>query len=723
MRLAARAAALLFVIGAAHAARNTATAGADEAGALKGHEWAVDPAMAGENVPASGRSLFDFVVSRGEGGRRVYDVPFPFTALVARVERQLGRNTSGPAPLKAVLIPKGRSLQRSAGAPDYYLYPRVVVVADGEAAPARGEAGMLLKDRLYIGYHEKAAVVEVISYNEAAGRFEFQVVKDYRPGGAAQVYYANRAVCTACHQNAAPIFSRQLWDETNGNEAVAARLAQRRSEFYGIAPGRGVDLPYAIDNATDRANLYSAYQALWRLGCAHAGNEVEAMRCRAGLFVAALQYRLSGKQRYDTRSTYFEAAARALARSARERWPAGVHIPNPDLPNRNPEAGGVPVRDAPPEVLAAFDPLAPRPPQETWQLTDAATLGRLVAGLAEFVSDADVRRLDAQLAREAVRTKATRTSISTDCVIEPRAGAARRQRIDFDCKALQGRVYFDGGRVTGGTIDRLVADGDAARELRDIDLAAGRVRVGVQSGYAQLSLSRSGMRARNARGDAVIALELAWRTQKRDEPATGTATITVVHDFAPVHAAVEAMVNATAAGADDAFAGRPFRRVATLRPLFERLHMPPLAWCCVDERGMPPAAMEDAGERTRARPVALEPFYRYCATCHQTADRSPPNFLQGTPQAVATKLAHCAQRLQVRLSAWQDTPARRMKTPMPPANALAALHVTPEMWRASEELAALRAYVAQLLQAESGRAITAAELLDQGYENLRECLP
>jgi hypothetical protein len=98
-----------------------------------------------------------------------------------------------------VLIPLGRSLQRTAAAPDFFRHPRAVVAVTGE-----GTGPMRAKDRLFIGYQDTSGLLEVISFNEAAGRFEFQIVRDYRAGGTPRVSYANRNVCIACHQNHAP---------------------------------------------------------------------------------------------------------------------------------------------------------------------------------------------------------------------------------------------------------------------------------------------------------------------------------------------------------------------------------------------------------------------------------------------------------------------------------------------------------------------------------------
>ena len=64
-------------------------------------------------MPPVGRSLFDYVVAEQQGRRTVYQVPFPFTALVRKIEQELGPDDRG-SPLKRVLIPLNRSLQRHA---------------------------------------------------------------------------------------------------------------------------------------------------------------------------------------------------------------------------------------------------------------------------------------------------------------------------------------------------------------------------------------------------------------------------------------------------------------------------------------------------------------------------------------------------------------------------------------------------------------------------------
>ncbi len=728
-----------------------------------GGDWAVDPTTPGENVPSVGRSLFDFLVVRKQGERKIYHVPFPFTALVKKLETELRPEPSGSTSLKAVLIPLGRSLQRTSAAPEFFAYPRVVLAADAEARGAGTDAGMLLKDRVYLGYLEKENVIEVISYNEAAGRFEFQVVKDYRAGGNPQVRYANRAVCMACHQNAAPIFSRPVWDETNANPRIAALLRDEKSSFHGVNVDRGVDVPNAIDDATDRANLYSAYQLLWRAGCMPDTDEERALRCRAHLFAAALQYRLSGKQQFDSASrAYRDHVLAAFARSARARWPGGLHIPNPDIPNRNPLMSrtaavaetAAPVRELVSvesslavniDVLAAFDPLVPRRALEVWSVAEPATLERLVAGLSAFLAEVDVRRIDEHLYRLAVRRKASRTVYESDCELRRTHRPTRGDRIDFACSTasaaeerrvtMRGRLYTHGGKVTAGRLDRLKF-GAAMHtgELTDIDVASGIIARRRERRVATLRLSRAGARARRGDGDTLDIMRLTWREpasgQKAGRSASpGRAALEVVHDFGPVHNAIEQMIGDSAERKLDVFSDKPFRRASLLPALFQRMGMKPLTWCCVDDAGMPlpamesPAVMPTGAARTHARPQSLQPFFRYCATCHQSNDRSPPNFLQGSASQVSANLSHCAQRLYVRLSMWRLAPERRPMTPMPPDYALYRLHGPPQGWRDSGELAALQAYVERALQAESGKAPRPEEFLSRGYENLRSCLP
>ncbi|MBW8873395.1 MAG: hypothetical protein JF614_00385 [Acidobacteria bacterium] len=698
--------------------------------------WAVDPEDPGEDLPPAGRSLFDFLVTVQHGGERVYDVPFPFAALVSRVEQELG-GKADPQPFERVLIPLGRSLQRNAAAPHFFRAPRAVLAVTGDASR---QGVPLLKDRLYMGYQETAAILEVISYNETAGRFEFQVVRDYRPGGQPRVLYASRALCTACHQNAAPIFARQVWDETNANPKIAGLLRDEKRDFYGFPIDLGPDAPYAVQAAADRANRFALDQRLWREGCAAAREQ--APRCRAALFTAALQYRL-GSRFDENRLTPF-------APRIKERFPRGLAVPDPDLPNRDPFAGDVsgPRQASVPGSLtpeqttllggvvlhssipAVFEPLNPRPPLETWSLDGG--FERLVSGLAAFLAESDVRDLDARLFAAGSAPAAPRRRLAADCHLVARRGASgETDRLKLDCQGdftLQGRIYLAGGRVTGGEIEKVTIGG--ATELADLAVQAGEPAAG--GIHLALLQKGSALRARRPNGDAVEGLDLTWR-DSGGAAQNGRAELTFLSDFAAVDRAIETLVRSTAAGESDAFADRPFRRSALVPALLAQLGAAPAT--PPREAGMPQAMLDVLGggagpeaaeaERLAARfqEPALRTFFRYCATCHATGQSSPPNFLHGEPAEVRGQLAQCAERIYFRLGMWQLPREDRPKTAMPPVHALRRLHLEPVEWPENPDLLLLRQHAADLLRTQTGAAPRLEELKARGYENLRGCLP
>ena len=603
--------------------------------------WVLDPAVPGPDLPAEGRSLFDSIAADG--------VPFPFEAFVNKIERQAGCKTGRC--LSSVLIPLGRSLQRASAAPDFFASPRIVVAVTGE-----GLGPVFAKDRLYLAYQERANLIEVISYNEMGGRFEFQLVRNYRAGGAPELVYAPRAVCTACHQNQAPIFSRQVWDETNANPRIAAALSRddgtagARRAIHGAVVQRGVDIPNAIDDATDRANLFGATQRIWRDACDPA--------CRVQALTAALQYRLSGERGFEIEPP--------IAAGFASRWPGGLAIPNPDIPNRDPLATAAGTGMAQIDIPGALEALAPRLPLAVWNASDPTLGGRFVAGLAAQIAEADVRDLDS--------------------VLQSRSRSVKRQSYTARC-SMTGARYDCAGEVTlrgdASTIEELTIGG---RPLRQLRLNKG-------------SVSAGGLRARTASGDSIERVTLSRRAGEV------LATVTVAEDFAPARAAI-ALADWSAA---------PFSR----DQMRAALGLKPRVQCCATGR-LPPA--RDDIEPTQPLTAEAEAFVGPCARCHRTPERTPPNFLAGEAQHVSANLAQCAPRIFVRLAMWQTPEAERAKVPMPPP---AASHQgAPQIQiRPDPAIGALQVRVADWLRAETGTSPDVSAMLARGYENLRPCLP
>ncbi len=299
-------------------------------------DWIEQASRPGPNEAAIGQSRFDQLFLQATDR---YVIPFPFERLIETLEAQLD-NGKNPA-VRKVLIPIGRSLQRDTPAPDYFRFPR-----------------------------------EVISYNDAAGRFEFHVVEKYAIDKVPRGKPANRVICMSCHHNAAPIFAQTPWRETSFNVEVATKLVsalpQRFNSLIGVVTlDAGV-----IDVLAERANYLSAAQAIWQQGC-------DTPACRAAMLRAVLQYRLSGKSNFDTSASgyqhdYFDSLRHDWSR----KWPRGLALPGSRLPDRNPFA--------PDESKISHDPLLPRPAQapgmrstRSWQ---AALSTALPASLAPPIS-------------------------------------------------------------------------------------------------------------------------------------------------------------------------------------------------------------------------------------------------------------------------------------------------------------------------------------------------
>lgn len=719
--------------------------------------WAVDPLSPGPDLPPVGRSLFDFVVTESGADGSHYEVPYPFPALLEKIAAELEPHEYFGASLSRVLIPLGRSLQRNAASPDFFEYPRAVVAVDTETAVQAGESGKHLKHRLYLGYLEKANVVEVISYNEEAGRFEFQVVKDYRPGGDPQVFYANRELCTACHQNAAPIFAKPLWDETNANRNVAAALQSKAREFYGFPVEQSVDVAYAVDNATDHANRFSAYQRIWREGCGE-GATAPAVHCRASLFAFLLQYRLSGGRNFDLASERFrDRFVPQFSAQWQQRWPHGLAIPDPDLPNRRPLGDTVRVgsQDAPlagpqhdpallmrlSDVPAHFEPLNPRPAAEVWSLASTQRdVTNIVAGLAEFITAADVRRLDERLVESRGRAARRQTSYHSECRFELRSAWPAFDRLGIDCAtpgpaaaqpefAIEGRIYEQTRHGTKGAISRMSLAND---EYLDLPVIAWHKRRTTDGLVLELTVSQPYAQLQPRRGDGsaiariVLRPEIDWEESTEAGDYSGSAEIVIAHDFAAVEAAIESIASRTLAGRSDAFSGKPFRRAVVMRTLFQELGMPELTWCCTGAGTLPPARLDHASSAPNFAAVTgegVELFRHYCANCHGSADPFPPNFLAGEPAEVEAKLGHCAERIFYRLSMWQVIAGDRDKIAMPPNHALHRMDITPVDWSRHTHLASLQAHSRADLESRMGVAPRWEEFIDQDYSDLQSCLP
>jgi mono/diheme cytochrome c family protein len=633
------------------------------------------------DLPPTGRSRFDFLMGNAP-------MPYPLPRLIAHIRSQLEASGDGLSPLKITLIPLGRSLRRSVAAPDFFHFPSVVAAVDGDSK----EGHTPLKDQLFLGYNERAEAVEIISYNEQAGRFEFQVIRDYRSGAQPKTYYASRALCLACHQNNAPIFSRPLWDETPANPAIASRLKATGRNFYGI-PLSGTDISSAIDAAAERANLFQVWLQIWREACSNA--------CRAQWLDAALAYAMSGNLPEADELKFADLEMRW-----KKTWPQGLGIPGSSIPNRDPFATVVepPIKShAVPShplaelaqlahIPAQLEPLNPRPPLQRWTTPDKI---KLVAGLAGLLNKADVQAFDRALV---THTKAQSHTLTLPCRF-----THKPRRVVFNCTTsdlqLSG-VIQNVGSALSGQIERLQVG--HAKTAPDLTFSGRMTKAG------QIELiprhGASGVRLSDGRRWS----RLQFNTSRADQ---GSATLTLIDDYADVRSALPRLPLMTTSIFDGS------RALAELQAELGLDKREALARETLANK-LPPAKLEIVAPRKLSGSAPR--FLQYCGQCHDSTTNFPPNFLHGDDITVNTRLDHCAERIFYRLSMWHVVEAKRGKTTMPPISALAAYGFDAASWANSAPLADLLEAARQRIVTQGGQPDA---VLTRPFEQLRSCLP
>ncbi|HUR40882.1 MAG TPA: hypothetical protein VM240_06895 [Verrucomicrobiae bacterium] len=362
----------------------------------------------GDLPPEGTRSLFDHLIAQNES------LPYPFEKLVALVQAQ---DPEGRPPV-ALLIPRGRSLLKAQAD---FARPRVLLAADAHAPNTAAALGVAARGQLFFGFVEDAAEIEVISYNEAAGRFEFQLVQDYREGGVPRIVYARRAVCTTCHQGGAPIFPQRPWSETNAQPAIAARISDARgpAPYMTVPVAVPLAVPERFDELTDVGNFIPVAQRIWLDGC---GEGAGGRACRREMLRLAVDFAIEPGA-FDGGTV--AGKLRELQAAA---WPAGgIGVPDGDLRNRDPLAErpstrawlrdlvsrALPERtprsnedldqfERLPKLPPELDPVQPRAPKRV--LTAAVFDG--VFALAQFFTPADARLIEQHAADREARARA-----------------------------------------------------------------------------------------------------------------------------------------------------------------------------------------------------------------------------------------------------------------------------------------------------------------------------
>jgi hypothetical protein len=655
-------------------------------------EWVAHASAAGPDLPPGGASRFDQLFQDSTGH---YHIPYPFDDLLAQLEYRVDNGEHSG--VRQVFIPIGRSLQRNARAPDFFHFPRAVVALQGEPRAQAGAIAEVLEYRLFIAHQPGSGSLEVISYNDSAGRFEFQVVEDYRAGRQARVRQANRRMCLGCHQNAAPIFASRPWSETNFNVEVAGQLANALPRrFASLIESLSADAG-AIDILAEHANYLAAAQLIWREGCS-------SRACRAAALRAVLQYRLSGNSSFARNQAAYRDDYRAqLQRNWRLLWPDGLLLGNSRIADRDPFV----VKP----VTRSEDPLSLRPPHAHWPKVDAIVADGIIFRLAGFLTRADIERIDRHLQQAGSRSANATQTFESRCRLAHVSSATRLLECSDD-RATAGlkatiELEYHAGEVQSMQLLSLRVPGDPSI----LQPAVSRLVPRADGLRAELMNPQGGISMRLATGDRLAGLELHW--SDRSLRAENRLRLTLSTEFRLIDDALSALRQDHARANSDSLSAEPFRRNAILADLDRGLgtalftdHAHPVA------PGNRTTLSVTTGKRNGTQPdgdlALLQP---YCGGCHAGDTLQPPGFLAGADPRKRT--SQCAPRILARLLAWQVADDDAI-TPMPPP---ATIHAA---WAQSDHYFSLVNALTSLV-AQSAAAPAVSPDAAQ-YEQLAPCL-
>gem|GEM_PF-4922257 len=316
-----------------------------------------------QDLPPQGGSFFDAMQEKMGlvyEGRPLPQEPHPFEVLLTRLSQH--------ATLFASVIPFGRSLQKMAAYPDSLKFPRVVV-ATGETNKGLNTH---VRGRLFIAYVEAAKKLEVISFNPTMGRFEFQIVDEFSPGGKARARYMPRTLCLRCHQAGGPIFPTGEWQETTAFNPELLKLAQAaigRKEYFGVPLNRddasskhaAIAKPEHFEDMVRFGSLLVGYQKAWQTICSQSKEDIS---CRKKLVKWMLVTNLYDHITLEPDQELLDAFVAVLGQGT-------IDVPSEKLLDHNPIVRGQLSYHMPAEI----DPSRPREPMQLIMPSKGDALG------------------------------------------------------------------------------------------------------------------------------------------------------------------------------------------------------------------------------------------------------------------------------------------------------------------------------------------------------------
>lgn len=690
-----------------------------------------------ESRPKVGRSYFDMIFSApGSNTNTVqYQVPYPFNKIITKLEDYVGlkSNSSDSAGVKVTIFPMGRSLQRNAAIAGsnqpfsfdpFFRFPRIVMGVDGE--PTHENSLLLnLKNKIYIGFNERAEILEAISYNEEEGRYEYQIIRDYAPGKTPKVSYANRSLCLSCHQNQTPIFSRGPWSESNANKQMADSMKQKMDAAFGQpacdssntqaycyknsnpyyfgAPVRiDESVSYRLDTSTDQGNFIHAYQKMWKELCT-------TSECKTTALKNFIMYRLNGNSGLIGSPEQI-AWLKNIEAGWKNKWPRGLSIPSPNVPNRDPlkdisDRGSASsfstvnskdvksVQDllTQSKIPTEFEPLLQRQPIDIWPNSgiEINNTNRMIKGLSQEFTFSDIKMIDQWLYKNKTKEQIL-TELSADCSIDPDG-----QNLAISCDGKSAEAFSlnayiskvkNQGDVSDFAIKSAKLNCDASLSQSDQNKFSGKScpqMTDLIAGYAKVSDEQAIVFLQRRDGLSVRTLHGYFAAEVFINLNTRKASLKV-YDQSPL------VNDVMAKNANDIFKTTTFSRFQVMKSLIQYVKIKMDRMQNYNMNGLEMSVDGESASPTvlQANMTGSQIMKVTCAKCHANDEAVPPNFMGYAHQEISDvdqcrRIEQCAPRMIYRLKMRKCEKAQfqKKKNPMPPEFFLANNKVSTAEWQ------------------------------------------
>ncbi len=321
------------------------------------------PQVQAQDLPPRGTSFFDSMQSTigiTYDGKPLPEEVHPFESLLKKLNQHSTFYTS--------VVPFGRSLQKMAAYPQSLKFPRVLVATSEHSKSMNTH----FRGRLFIAYVEAAKKLEVMSFNPMMGRYEFQIVDNFYPGGKAQARYMPRTLCLRCHQGGTPIFAGGEWQETTAFNPELLKLtiaAIGSKEYFGI-PLTGDDVsskyelipkPEHFEDMVRFGALLIGYQKAWQDICSATK---QPTTCKKMLIKWMLVTNLFDNLSLEPDPELLRAFVSVLGQGT-------IDLASEKLPDHNPIVNGQLSLQMPAEI----DPSLPREPLQIIMASKGDPLG------------------------------------------------------------------------------------------------------------------------------------------------------------------------------------------------------------------------------------------------------------------------------------------------------------------------------------------------------------